>query len=119
MTIDPVNTWCEFGEDSAGRLEHYIVDLGLLLGKSTIDWERDGDIGAVVMERVSLICQHGLTIDQRPVIVLVMQRRSCRSAATDRKVGLHATYVIVLLTSIHEETLKLTFTHAWLAVLHD
>lgn len=71
------------------------------------------------MERVTLVCQHCLTVDKRLVVVLIVQRRSRRSTAADREVGLHAAYVVVLLASEHEETLQLTFTHTWLAILHD
>ena len=71
------------------------------------------------MERVTLVCQHCLTVNERLIVVLIVQRRSCRPTAADRKVGLHAAYVVVLLSSEHEETLQLTFAHTWLAILHD
>ena len=70
------------------------------------------------MEGVTLVCQHCLTIYECLVVVLIVQRRGCRSTATDRKIGFHTAYVVVLLASEHKETLKLALAHTWLAVLH-
>ena len=119
MAINPVDSGREFSKDGARCSQDYVIDLGLLLGESSVDWEGDGHVRAVVMERVTLVRQHRLPIDQRLVVVLVVQCRGRRSAPTDRKIRLHAPDVVILLAPVHEETLKLALAHAWLAVLHD
>jgi len=71
------------------------------------------------MERVPLVRQHGLSIDQRLIVVLVVQGCSRWSTPANRKVRLNAPNVVVLLASVDEEAFKLAFAHAWLTVLHD
>jgi hypothetical protein len=70
------------------------------------------------MEGVSLICEHGLSIDQRLVVVLVVKRCSRGAASADRQIRLNPSNVVILLASEDEETFQLAFTHTWLAVLH-
>ena len=83
MALNPVGTWLEFLENGSGCLKHDIVDLSLLLCETTIDREGNRDIRAIVLEGVALISQHGLTVDQCLVVVLVMKGCSCGSAATN------------------------------------
>lgn len=70
-----------------------------------------------MVERVPLIRQHGLAINQRLIVVLVVQGCCSWSTPANRKVRLNAPNVVVLLASVDEEALKLTFAHAWLTVL--
>ena len=44
VAFDPIDTWFENGEDVTGRLKNKIINLSLLLGKFTINWERDSNI---------------------------------------------------------------------------
>ena len=83
MAFDPIDTWFENGEGVTGRLKNKIVNLSLLLGKFTINWERDSNIRAVMMERVALVSKHRLAVDERPIVILVVQGGSCRPTATD------------------------------------
>ena len=83
VAFDPIDTWFENGEDVTGRLKNKIVNLSLLLGKFTINWERDSNIRAVMMERVALVSKHRLAVDERPIVILVVQGGSCRPTATD------------------------------------
>ena len=67
---------------------------------------------------MSLICQHGLTVDKSLVIILIMQSGSCWPTATDREVWFDSASVESLLSMEVEETLELAFPHARLAVFH-
>ena len=67
---------------------------------------------------MTLIGQHGLSIDQRLIVVLVVQSRGSGATPADREVGLDSPYVVILLPTVDEEAFELTFTHARLAVLH-
>ena len=119
VAVDPINARSEFGEDSTGRLEYQAVDLTLFLSEPTIDGERDGHIRAVVMEGVTLVCKHGLPINQRLVVVLIMKGGRRGSASANGQVGFHTSDGIILLAPVNKEALQLALAHSWLSVLHD
>ena len=72
MEINPVNAWLKLCKDAPGRFKDNIVDLSLLLGELPIDREGNRHIRTVMIERVSLIGQHRLPVNQRLIIVLIM-----------------------------------------------
>ena len=72
VAINPIDSGREFRKDGASRPQDYVIDRSLLFGESSVDWEGDGHVRAVVMERVTLVCQHSLPIDQRLVVILVV-----------------------------------------------
>lgn len=70
--FDPIRACFEFFENGAGCLQNQTVNLGLLRGEFAVNGKRDGHIGAVVMKRVALVCQHRLATDQGFVVVVVV-----------------------------------------------
>ena len=119
VAFDPVDTGSQHCEDGPRRSQHNVVNLSLLLSEHTIDGERNGDIRTVVVERVTLVSQHGLSIDQGPVVVLVMEGCSGWATPTDGQVRLNTPNVVILLTAEDKEAFELAFAHARLAVLQN
>ena len=68
---------------------------------------------------MALVSQHRFSINQCLVVVLIMQSSGCWATSTDGKVGFNAPNIVVLLAAEDEKALKLAFTHAWSAILHD
>ena len=69
----------------------------------TIDWEADGDVARVVVERMALVCEHNLAIHDLTIIVLVVKRGGCRPTPADGEVRLNAPNVVVLLAAVDEK----------------
>ena len=84
MEINPVNAWLKFCKDAPGRFKDNIVDLSLLLGELSINWEGNCHIRTVMIERVSLIGQHRLPVNQRLIVILVVQCGCSWATSTDR-----------------------------------
>ena len=103
--VDPVDSGTEFLHHSLRGVVDNVVDCSLLLSKLTIHRERNSNIRAVMMQRVPLISQHHLPINQRLIIVLVVESGSSRSAPTDRNVRGHSACEVFLLTMEVEEGL--------------
>ena len=103
VALNPVDSWRQLGKDGPRCLQYNVVDGRLPLCELTIYREGDCYIGAVVMERVALIGQHGLSIDQRLIVVLVVQSRGGGATPADREVRLDAPYVVILLPAVNKE----------------
>ena len=71
-----------------------------------------------MVERVTLVRQHRLTVKELFVVVLVVQSGSSRSTSTYGEIWCDSTSVIILLPFVEEEALEIALTHAWLAVSH-
>jgi len=72
-----------------------------------------------MMNLMSLICQHHLSISQKFVIIVVMKCGSTRTTTANRKVGLNSTTEELLLAIEYKEAFQLTFSLAWLNIPHN
>ena len=118
VAFDPVSTGSELGKNSTTGSEYDVVNLRLLRSEASVDRERNSHIRAVVVEGVALVRQHGLSVDQSLVVVLVVKSGCSGSTSADREVGLHTADVVVLLAAVTEEALELAFPHSRFTVLH-
>jgi len=83
MHIDPVYARLKLINDSSASLEYNVVNFFLLLSEFAINRERNSDIRAVMMQRVTLVSEHHHSVFESFIIVMIMKSGSTRSTSTD------------------------------------
>ena len=115
--FNPISASFQFSKHCSGSLQNQTVNLGLFGGKFTVNWEWNGHIWTVVVERVSLVGQHCLSANQSLVVVMIVKRGCGRTTSTNRKIRGYSSSEVLLLSQKIEETFDLAFAHARFHIL--
>ena len=71
-----------------------------------------------MVERVTLVRQHRLAVNECLVVVLVVESGSSGSTSTDGEIWCDSACVVVLLPRVEEEAFEIALAQTWLAVSH-
>ena len=91
MHFNPIGSRFELLKDVSLCLQNDVVDFSLLNSEFSVYWKDGGNIRNVVMERMTLICEHGLPILQVLIVDVIVQRCSSVTTATYWKIRRNST----------------------------
>ena len=72
MHFNPIGSRFELLKDVSLCLQNDVVDFSLLNSEFSVYWKDGGNIRNVVMERMTLICEHSLPILQVLIVDVIV-----------------------------------------------
>ena len=72
MHFNPIGSGFELLKDISLCLQNDVVDFSLFNSEFSVYWKDGGNIRNVVMERMTLICEHSLTILQVLIVDVIV-----------------------------------------------